>query len=96
MWEVVTAVVGYPNEGYYDTCWIAGLWSIQVKVEGIPLKAVWHWVNESRVINDLVGEPGRTPLCVGLLSMWGSKNGEQMFRPFSWEGSLIWDSDGYE
>jgi len=24
-WEAVTGVVGYPDEGYYNTCWIAGL-----------------------------------------------------------------------
>jgi hypothetical protein len=89
MWEVVTGAVVYPDNGYFDTCWIAGLWSTQVKVEGILLKAAWHWVNDSRVVNDLVGESGHTPLYVGLLSVWGSKIGEKMFCPFSWEGSLI-------
>ena len=44
MWEAVTGVVGYPDEGYYNTCWIAEHWSTQVKVEGIVLKAAWHWL----------------------------------------------------
>jgi len=38
-WEVVTGVEGYPDEGYYDTRWLTGLWSTQAKVEGIMLKA---------------------------------------------------------
>ena len=42
-WEVVTGVVVYPDEGYYDTCWIVGLWSTQVNMEGIVLKAAWPW-----------------------------------------------------
>jgi hypothetical protein len=52
--------------------------------------------SDSSVVNSLVGEPGRTPLYVGLLSAWGSKDVEQMFCPLSWEGSLIGDSDDYE
>jgi hypothetical protein len=35
-------LIGYPDEGYYNICWIAGLWSTQVKVDGIMLKAAWH------------------------------------------------------
>jgi len=49
-------------------------------------------VSDSSVVNDPILEPGRTLLYVGLLSMWGSEDGEQMFCLFSWEGS----SDGYE
>ena len=52
--------------------------------------------SDSSVVNNLVGEPDRTPLYVGLLSMWGSEDSEQMFCPFLWEGSLIGDSDRYE
>jgi hypothetical protein len=44
MWEAVTSVIGYPDDGYYDTCRRAGLWSTQVRVEGIVLKAAWYWV----------------------------------------------------
>jgi len=34
----------HPDEGCYDTWWLTGLWSTQAKVEGIMLKAAWHWV----------------------------------------------------
>jgi len=30
---------GYPVEDYHDT-----RWSTQAKVEGMMLKAAWHWV----------------------------------------------------
>jgi len=43
--------------------------------------------SDSSVVNNLVGEPGCTPLYVGLLSTRGSKDGGQMFCPFLWEGS---------
>ena len=59
---------GYSVEGYYDTCWLTGLWSTQAKVEGIVLKAAWHRGGYSSVGNDSLGELGRTPLYVGLLS----------------------------
>jgi len=49
-----------------------GLWSTEAKVEGIVLKAAWHWGRDCSVLNDPLGEPGCTPLYVGLLSMWGS------------------------
>jgi hypothetical protein len=51
---------GYPVESYYDTCWLTGLWSTQDKVEGIVLKAAWHWCSNSSVVNDPLGELGRT------------------------------------
>jgi hypothetical protein len=60
------------------TCWIVGLWSNHMKVEGIVLKAAWYWGRDCNVVNDPVGEPGHTPLYVGLLSMWGSEDGEKM------------------
>jgi len=34
----------YPDEGYEHPCWLMGLWSTQTKLEGIVLKAAWHWV----------------------------------------------------
>jgi len=43
-----------------------------LKVEGTVLKAAWHWGSDSSVVNDPLGEPGRTPLYVGLPSAWGS------------------------
>jgi hypothetical protein len=54
--------------GVAATRWLTGFWSTKAKVEGIVLKAAWHWGSESSVVNDLVGEPGRTPLYVGLSS----------------------------
>ena len=74
---------GYPDEGYYDTGWLMGLWSTQTKVEGIVLKAAWHWGSDSSVANDPLGEPGHTPLYIGLPSTWDSMNNNQMFSPFS-------------
>jgi len=47
-----------------------GLWSTQTKVEGIVLKAAWHWGSDISVINDPLGEPGHTPLYVVLPSTW--------------------------
>jgi len=40
------------------------LWSTQAKVEGIMLKAAWHWGSDSSVVNDPHGEPGHTPMYV--------------------------------
>ena len=74
-----------------------GLWSTQAKVESIVLKAAWHWSRDCSVINDPLGEPGRTPLYVGLPSMWGSMDGDQMFSLlFFMGGLLIGDSDRYK
>jgi hypothetical protein len=70
-----------PVEGYYNIRQLTGLWSTQAKVEGIVLKATRHWVSDSRVINDPLGEPGRTPLYVGLVSAWGSVDSDCMFFP---------------
>ena len=56
------------QSGTYDTRWLTGLWSTQSKVEGIVLKAAWHWGSNSSVINDPLGDPGHTLLYVGLLS----------------------------
>jgi hypothetical protein len=46
------------------------------------LKSVWHWGSDSSVVNDPLGEQDRTPLCVGLLSKWGSVKGDLMLSPF--------------
>jgi hypothetical protein len=85
-----------PDEGCCDTCWIIGLWSTQAKVEGIVLKAAWHWGRDCSVVNDSLGEPGHTPLYVGLPTMWGSVDGDQMFSPFFVGGLLTGDSDRYK
>jgi hypothetical protein len=73
----------------YDTCWLTRLWSTQAKVDGIVLKAAWHWGSDSSVVNNPLGEPGRTPLYVGLPSAWGSVDGDCYVFCFSWEGSLL-------
>ena len=73
---------GYPVKGYYDTCWLTGLWSTQAKAEGIMLKAAWHWGSDSSGVNNPLGEPGSTPLYVSLLSVWGSLEGDHVFPPF--------------
>ena len=83
MWSV------YPVEGYYVTHWPTGLWSTQAKVEGIVLKAAWYWGSYTSIVNDPLGEPDRTQLYVGLPSAWGSVDGDRMFYPFSWKGSVI-------
>jgi hypothetical protein len=56
---------GCPVDGDYITCWVTG-------VVGVMLKAAWQWGSDSSVINDPLGEPGHTPLYVGLLYMHGS------------------------
>jgi hypothetical protein len=83
----------HPDEGRYDACWLTGLWSTQAKVEGIMLKAAWHWGSDSSVVNKPLGEPGRTPLYVGFPSTWGSVDGDHIFSLFFVGGLLIGDSD---
>ena len=61
----------------------------QVKVEVTMLKAAWHWGRDCSVVNNPVGEPGHTQLYVGLLSPWGSMDGEQMFCPFGGKAPLM-------
>ena len=73
-----------------------GLWSTQVKVEGIVLKAVWHWGRDCSVLNDPLGEPCCTPLYVGLPSTRGSMDGDLIFFPFFVGGLLIGDPDRYK
>jgi hypothetical protein len=48
------------------------------KVEGIVLKAAWHWGSDSSVVNDPLVEPGRTLLYVVLPSAWSSVDGDRM------------------
>jgi len=81
----------HSDEGCYDTRWLTGLWSTQAKVEGTVLKAAWHWVRGYSVVNDPLGEPGCTPLYVGLPSTWGPVDGDQISPPpiFLWEGSVL-------
>jgi hypothetical protein len=81
---------GYPVEGYHDTCWLTGLQSTRAKVEGIMLKAACHWGSDSRVINNPSGEPGHTPLYVGLPSVWASMDHDRMFFPHLLGELLNW------
>jgi hypothetical protein len=53
----------YPIGGCYNT-----LLSTQAKVEVIVPRAAWHWGRDSSVVNNPLGEPGRTLLYVGLPS----------------------------
>jgi len=73
-----------------------GLWYTQANVEGIVLKAAAHWGSDSSVTNDPLGETGCTPLYAGLPSVWVSVDSDCIFSPFSWEGSLNGDYDGYQ
>jgi hypothetical protein len=74
----------YPVEGCHCTQWLTGLWSTQAKVEGIVLKAAWHWGSDSSVVNDPLWEQGRTPLYVAFCPPY-------VFPHFE-EGSFIGDS----
>jgi len=85
-WEVVTGVEGYPD----DKRWLAGFWSTQVKVEGIGLKAAWHWGRDCNIVNNPLGEPGRTPLYVGLPYAWSPVEGDRMFSLFFVGGLHNW------
>ena len=66
----------YRVEGCYDTGWLTGLWYTQAKVEVIVLKVTWQWGRDCSVLNNPLGEPGRTQLYVGLPSTWGSVVGD--------------------
>jgi len=88
-WEAVRGVEVYLDEGYYDTRWLTVLWFTRAKVEGIVLKSAWHWNSECSVVNDPLGEPGRTPLYVGLRPCGAPWTVTLYFPRFSWEGSLI-------
>jgi hypothetical protein len=60
------------------------------------LKAAWLWGSDSSVVNDPLGEPGCTPLYVGLRSAWGSVDEDCMFFPHFVGGLLFGDSDRLE
>jgi len=60
------------------------------------LKAARHWGSNGSVVNDLLGESGRTTLFVDLPSGWHSVKGECFFPRVSWENPLTGDSERYE
>jgi hypothetical protein len=82
----------YPD-GCYDTRWLMGLWSTKVRVEGIVLKAVRHWGKDSNVVNDSLGEPGRTPLYVGLPFL-GNSPWMVTLSFFPYAGGLLFGDSG--
>ena len=51
---------GQPVEGYYDTQWLAGVWSTEAKVEGFMLKDTWHWGRDNNVVYDPLAKRSRT------------------------------------
>jgi hypothetical protein len=55
-------------------------------------KAAWHWGSDSSVVNDPLGEPGRTPLYVGFLSTGGPVDADLMFFQIFQEGCFFGDS----
>ena len=57
--------------------WRALVCSSQGTVQGIVLKAARHWGSNLSVVNDPLGEPGRTTFYVGLQSTWG----DHIFSP---------------
>ena len=70
MWEAVTGVEGISCRGYYDTCWLTGLWSIQAKVEGIVLKAARHWGSDGSVITIPLGNQTHPIVCRPSVHVW--------------------------
>ena len=54
------------------------------------LKAAWHWGSDSSVINDTLGERGRTHFYVGLPSAGGSVDDDLRFSPYFVEEPLNW------
>ena len=87
MWRV------HPDGGCYNTRCLTGLCSTQTKVEGIVTNAAWHWGGECSVVEDPLGEPGRTPLYVRLLSAWGSVDRDIVFIPYLTGRLLLGDAD---
>jgi hypothetical protein len=81
---------GYPVESYYDTLANGAL---VYPSQGVRyrVKAAWNLGSDSSVINDPLGEPGHTPLYVGLPSTWGSVDGDCMFSPHFMGGLLNWE-----
>jgi len=59
------------------------------------LKAAWHWYSDCSVVNDLLVEPGCTPLYVELPSAWDSVDGDCGFfsREVSFFGTLVYKNE---
>jgi hypothetical protein len=76
--------------GVATTRWLMGLWSTPAKVKGIVRKAAWHWDSDRSVVNYPLGEPGRTPLYVGLTSAWRSVDGDLKFFLYVCRRAPFW------
>jgi len=83
--------MGYPDESYYHTRWVTGIWSAQAKVEAIVPIAARNWCSDNSTVNDSLGKPGGSPLYVGLPSAWGSVEGDRIFSPIFVGGLLNWE-----
>ena len=87
---------GYPIEGYYDTCWLTGLWSNQAEVEGIVPKATWHWVVTAMSKTIPLGNQA-APHCMKAFRPRGALWTVTLcFPTISWENSLTGDSESYK
>ena len=54
------------------------------------------WGSDSSDVKEPLGEPGRTPLYVGLLSAWGSVDADYMFSLHFVGGLIFGDSNRYK
>jgi hypothetical protein len=70
MWEAVTGVAGIPCWGYYETCWLTGLWSTKAKVEGNVLKAARHWGNDGSVVTIPLENQAHPTVCRLSIRVW--------------------------
>jgi hypothetical protein len=93
-WEVVTVVEAI-------LCWGLPLHTLAngalvYPSQGGRYRAAWHWGSDCSVVNDPLGEQGRTPLSVGLLSTWGSVGGGLISFPILEEDSFFGDSSRHQ
>jgi hypothetical protein len=72
--------------------WLIGLWSTQAKVEGVLLKAAYHWGSNSSVISNHLREPGHTPFRPCRVP-WAMT---RRFCPVSWDSFLTRGSKKYD
>jgi hypothetical protein len=95
-WEAVTGVESIPCCGL--------LWHTQANGALVypshggryRAEAAWHWGSDSIVVDDPLGEPGRTPFYVGLPSAWASVDDDYIFGPHFVGGLRFGDSDRYK
>jgi hypothetical protein len=84
--DAITGVVRLPCRGL--------LWHMSVNralvywSQGGRYRTAWHWCSNRSVVNSPLGEPGLTPMYLGLLSMWALWMVTICF-PVVWDSSLI-------